>query len=67
MLAKSKANFVVGLIRLVSKVMRVKSVNFCDHFVQKILQNIAILHDYKHHWMLSIVLQPRQIWQKFDF
>ena len=41
MLAKSKANFVVGLIRLVSKVMKVESVNFCDHFVQKILQNIG--------------------------
>ena len=67
MLAKSKANFVVGLIRLVRKVRRVKSVNFCDQFVQKILQNIAILHDYKHHWMLCLALQPRQIWQKFDF
>ena len=28
---------------------------------------LAILHDYKHHWMHCIALQSYQSWQKFDF
>ena len=27
---------------------------------------LAILHNYKHHWILCIDLQSRQSWQKYD-
>ena len=53
--------YALSILCLHGKVMKVRSVTFCEAYI-KHLTKLAIVHDYKHHQMFYIALQPCQSW-----